>query len=238
MNEITTDREPVRVSLREIREATFRALSAARASSGEAAIAARMVLDAELNSKAGIEAALRDLESGAWVREGIHISKSDSPVADTLRLSAGSSRLLQHAPLAVDLAAAEVDLGGVFVPIAVAGIPCLDALLSGVAESRGSSVGVLVCQPGQSPAVRVATADGSLGSGQLVGESENQRVDDHEEGLLFAAPAPQSWRDSVRTWINAEERADRRSAAARDGCLINAEQWSSIYAASRRYLVG
>lgn len=79
--------------------------------------------------------------------------------------------------------------------------------------------------------MRVATADGSLRSGQLVGESENQRVDDDEEGLLFAAPAPQSWRDSVRTWINAEERADRRSAAARDGCLINAEQRSSIYAA-------
>lgn len=238
MNEFTTDRASTRVSLREIREATFRALSAAGASSGEAATAARMVLDAELNGKAGIEAVLRDLESGAWVREGIHISESDSPVADTLRLSAGTNRLLQHTPLAVDLAASEVDLGGVFVPIAVAGIPCLDTLLLCVAESRGSSVGVLVCRPGQSPAVRVATADGSLGSGQLVDGSENQYLEDHEEGLLFTAPAPQSWRDSVRTWVNAEERADRRSAAASDGCLVDAEQWSSIYAAARRYLVG
>lgn len=240
---------PVRVSLREVRECSFRALSAAGASHGEAWAAARMVVDAELQGHQGIEVLIADLERGRWPRVGVDLAEPGGAEMAVTRLgTAASTRVLRHAPLAVALAVAELDSGVVFVPGELPGMAVLDAVLLEVAAARGCSVGVLRSGSSDGAAFRVALPDGSLGSGSLPDRATNDAVrddirvdavqDSDEDGLWVLAPTPQGLQGSPgTTWVSAQERSDRRASAARDGCLVDAASWSRLYAASRHYLV-
>lgn len=240
---------PVRVSLREIRECSFRALSAAGASHGEAWTAARMVLDAELQGNQGVEVLLADLVRGPWPRVGADLAETgDAAVVITRVGDADDNRILRHGPQAVELAAAELGHGAVFVPGELSGTQALDAVLLEAAGARGCSVGVLRRGTGDAAAYRVALADGSLGSGSLPGSTLQEAVSDDirvgavrgsdEEGLWVLAPMPQGLQELAATaWVSGQERTDRRATTARDGCLVDAAAWWALYAASRHYLV-
>lgn len=227
--------ESVRVSLREIRESGFRALSAAGASHGEAWTAARMVLDAELQGGLGIEVLLADLERGRWPQDGVDLVETEAEPLPVTRLgTAQSNRLLRHGPLAVIVATAEPGSGGVFVPGALPGLSCLEAVLLEAALGQQQAVGVLRTGAGRDGAYRVALSDGSLGSGR----TDAGGPDITQEGLWVVAPSPQALLDGPHlTWVSAQERADRRAEAARNGCLVEATAWRRLYAESRRYLV-
>lgn len=237
-----------RVSLREIREASFRALSAAGASHGEA-WTARMVLDAELQGEGGVDVLLDDLDRGRWPREGVDLAETGSSQRPVTRLGdAQSNRLLRHGPLAVNLAVAEPGRGGVFVPGEVSGLSCLDAVLVEAALEQQRAVAVVSLGPGGAGTCRVSLSDGALGSGRL--DDRGQEGTQHEDillvteavhgekGVWVVAPPPEAVLDlPALTWVSAAQRADRRAAAARDGCLVDAAAWDRLYAASRRYLV-
>lgn len=254
--QMTTDRaggtEPVpalaRVSLREIREASFRALSAAGASHGEAWTAARMVLDAELQGEHGVEVLLGDVERGRWPKEGVDLAEMGSSERPVTRLGGvQSNRLLRHGPLAVNLAVAEPG-HGVFMPGELPGLSCLDAVLLETALEQQHAIGVLRLGHGGASTCRVALDDGALGSGRLDErglegiEYEDLRLVTEsvgaEQGVWVIAPPPRAVLDlPALTWVSAAQRADRRAAAARDGCLVDAVAWRCLYAASRHYLV-
>lgn len=239
---------PVRVSLREIRECSFRALSAAGASHGEAWAAARMVLDAELQDHRGIEVLTADLERGPWPRVAIDLAETGAADAVVTRMgSADGNRVLRHGPLAVELAAAELGRGAVFVPGVLPGMAVLDAVLL-EAAAAGCPVGVLSPGADDGTAYRVALPDGSLGSGSLPSSTLHEAARDDirmhavrasdEDGLWVLAPMPLGVQElSGTTWLSGQGRTDRRAAAARDGCLVDARSWRGLYAASRHYLV-
>ena len=250
----STAKAQVRVSLREIRECTFRALSAHGASHGEAASAARLVVDAELQGLRGIRVVLADLERERWGQEAVRIT--DGPT-ETHTTSGGESkgpvvlgdrdgnRLLRHLPLAAHLAAAEPDRG-VYVPGDMPEIACADAALIEVAEAVGRPIGLVHVSRGVQAAFRVALVDGSLGSGVAQtltewGGHDLSALTDHDptaDGVwLFVAADADAKTEQDLTWVSASERADARASAASEGRLITGDAWWALYAASRRYLV-
>ncbi len=244
----------VRVSLREIRECTFRALSAHGASHGEAATAARLVVDAELQGLRGIRVVLADLERERWAKEAVCITDSASETqADSRSESTGpivlgdqgGNRLLRHLPLAAHLAAAEPGRG-VYVPGDMSEVACVDAVLIEVAEAVGRPIGLVQVSRGDHSAFRLALADGSLGSGAVQaltewGGDDLSALTDHDPGAdgvwLFVAADADAKTGQNLTWASAHTRRDARACAASEGRLITADAWWALYAASRRYLV-
>lgn len=237
----------VRVSLREIRECTFRALSAHGASPGEAATAARMVVDAELQGHRGIRVVLSDLGRTRWQQQSVQITDtSHEPNAPVLLGDRRTNQLLRHVPLAVHLTAAEPGRA-VFVPWDLVGIVCVDAVMLEVAEASDCPVVLVRRSEGRNTEARVARADGSLGTGTGAGvfkwaggDIGSAAADDlGADGVwLFVPVAGNVHVPAGLTWVSAQERIDARAAAAREGRLITGEAWWALYAASRRYLVG
>ncbi len=237
----------VRVSLREIRECTFRALSAHGASQGEASTAARMVVDAELQGYRGIRLVLSDLQRDPWPREGIQVSDSQQGLGGSVVLGdRASNRLLRHVPLAAHLAAAEPGRG-VYVPGAMVGVACAEAALLEVAEATQRPAALVPVLPGGDGASRVALADGSLGTGMTKDLLERAGIhlddtldaDTGSGGVwLFSYEDPSAHDAPDLTWVSASERMATRASAAHEGPLITATAWWALYAASRRYLVG
>jgi len=244
----------VRVSLREIRECTFRALSAHGASHGEAATAARMVVDAELQGHRGIYEVLRDLDRDPWAKEAVRITDGGSePRAGSGTESKGpvvlgdqdGNRLLRHLPLAAHLAAAEPGRG-VYVPGEITEIGCVDAVLIEVAAAVERPIGLVQVGRGDQTALRLALADGSLGSGAVQvlaewGGDDLNALTRHDPGAdgvwLLAGTDADAKTEQGLTWVSARDRADARAAAASEGRLITGDAWWALYAASRRYLV-
>lgn len=237
----------VRVSLREIRECTFRALSAHGASHGEASTAARMVVDAELQGHCGIRLVLSDLQRDPWPRGGVRLSDSHHGSGGSVVLGDHTSnRLLRHLPLAAHLAAAE-PRRDVHVPGDMAGVACLDTVLLEAAEATQRPVGLVHISPRDHTVSRVALPDGSLGSGiaeTLIEYAGDDLRDAAEKGTagrgswLFV-PSGNSVRAAPGlTWVSAHERADARAAAALEGRWITTTAWWALYHASHRYLVG
>lgn len=238
----------VRVSLREIRECTFRALSAHGASHGEASTAARMVLDAELQGHRGIGVVLSDLQRDAWSRDSVQIIDSGPGDRDGGAVVLGdpaSNRLLRHAPLAAHLAAAETGRA-VYVPGEMVGFSCLDAVLLEVAAATQRPAWLIEPPQQDSSASRVALPDGSLGRGmsQLLADWAGYDLpagveeDTGAAGIwLLSSPTVGKPEAPDLTWVSASERVEARSSAAREGRLITASTWWALYAAARRYLV-
>lgn len=244
----------MRVSLREIRESTFRALSAHGASHGEAATAARMVVDAELQGRCGIYEVLRDLERGPWAREAVRITdgagktlagSGSEPHAPVVLGDQADNRLLRHLPLAAHLAAAEPGRG-VYVPGNMTEIACVDVVLLEVAEAVGRPIGLVQVSQRDHAALRVALADGSLGRGtgqaltEWGGDDLNAVTHDDSaaDGVWLFVPADADAETARNlTWVSAHERANARASAASEGRLITSSAWWALYAASRRYLV-
>lgn len=236
----------VRVSLREIRECVFRALSAHGASPGEAATAAAMVVDAELQGHRGIHVVLRDLERGRWEQGAVQIADPGSEAQARVVLGDPTgNRPLRHLPLGAHLAAAEPGRD-VYVPGDMADSACLDVVLLEVAQATERPVALVQVPQGRRTEFRVALADGSLGHGRAEGLAEWGAEDigtavDHgcaADGVwLFVPATPSAQASPDLTWVSAPARAQARASAARAGRLITAEPWWALYEASRRYLV-
>ena len=258
----TTPVRESRVSLRDVREATTRALVAHGASHGEAQTAAAMVLEAELADGSGLAALIEDLTREPWSRTPITTTTTTTTTtvppppgreADrTTSLVLGSAtvnRLLREAPLAVELIAGDPDLGVVAVPCSVASASLLDAVMIEVAVTSGVEVAVLVCAaPG--PVATRSTQDGTPSWGELrvAGPDGSVRI-----SSLSAWPS--AWRDvldgpgivAVRALdrpdeltgreVTAEDRVRVRVRAAEQGLSVQTEIWRQVYDASRRYLV-
>lgn len=93
---------PIRVTLREIREVSWRALLSSGLSAGEAATAADLVTAMELHEGTGLRALDEQLRSGAPGRVSINVTRDA-----VIRLDDPAERnCLLLAPLAVDLALA------------------------------------------------------------------------------------------------------------------------------------
>ncbi|MDN5803500.1 MAG: hypothetical protein L0H26_02775 [Microlunatus sp.] len=230
----------MRASLRDVREAAFRALSAHGASRGEARAAAEMVLDAEVVHGVGLAALVDDLEREPWNRTPVEIAPVTGPgdggePAATGRFVLGSAslnRLLREGPLAVELLAGDSDVRAVGVPCAVAAPSLLDELTLEIARISGTDVTVVI---GGSPSqLRVATPDGD------VGVSTAQLPSALRE--LLVVPGMLAVRDVERvdlalSWVTSRDRVRARAAAAERGMTVEADLWRRVYDASRRYLV-
>lgn len=200
----------------------------------------------ELQGSWGIEVLLADLERGRWPRTAVGLVETGSPEQSVTRLGAAeSNRLLRQGPLAVSLVVAEPGRGGVFVPGELPGLSALEAVLLEAARDLPHAVSAM--QPGPGGGVwRVALSDGSLGSGRVdeagsdgaTGDERIGGLGGPEAGVWLLVPAPQALLDSpALTWVSAQQRAERRAEAAREGCFVEAAAWDRLYAASRHYLV-
>lgn len=112
-------RQTVRVSLREIRECAFRALTAHGASHGEAWTAARLVLHASVLDVSAIGVLVADLAQPMWSRT----PQTAAPGRSERDLCLGTyatNRVLREGPLAIDTVCGEDGLNSVAAPCAVA----------------------------------------------------------------------------------------------------------------------
>lgn len=239
------------VSLREINDATLRALKTHGASHGEAATAARMVVEAEIIEGSGLNAVLDDLAREPWSSSPVQITPlSEVPEAHTVVFgSASSNRLLREGPLTAGLVAGDSEVDVVGARGAVVGLALLDPVLLEIARTDGSAIAVVVCTTawsasgiapagatGLSAHVRLAQPDGEL----LIAV-----LDDVPALCLRVLDGPGVLAlrdltllgDRVPNWIPAADRADLRARAAADGLAVDTEVWQAVRVVAHRYLV-
>ncbi|MDN5767944.1 MAG: hypothetical protein L0H96_10110 [Humibacillus sp.] len=247
----TTSASSTRVSLRDLSEAAFRALTAHGASHGEARAAARMVLQAELHGGGGLAALRDDLAAQPWSRTPVEIVETadgpnHQPGAVELR-SPGGNRLLREAPLAVELVASGGEERVVTAHCAVAGTALLDAVLLEAARVSGNAVALVIgsatgsdgtgrgaTQP--SAQVRLARPDGSLGFGILSQLPTAWPPAAEGEGVVALRELEQLGGLDL-SWTSANDLTQARAEAAAVGVTVDATAWNTVYTASRRYLV-
>ncbi|MEO7129781.1 MAG: hypothetical protein ABIZ07_00195 [Dermatophilaceae bacterium] len=252
-----TTTNTTRVSLRDISEAAFRGLTAHGASHGEARMASRMVLQAELMGGGGLAALRDDLAGQPWNRTPVEVSAAPLGTADgagkfVLR-SPDGNRLLREAPLAVELVASGGDAHAVGVPTDVAGTALLDAVSLEIAEASGTGVAVIIC-PSPQPGAETAPGGSSEGSVPETGQLRWARPDG-SMGVGTIKSLPIAWQhlldgpgvlalrdtealgDVELSWISAEDRAGIRAQAASGGVPVDTDLWQTVYGAARRYLV-
>lgn len=230
----------VRLSVREIRETTWRALFAAGVSSGEAAIAASAVTFSEvqlgrgLSSVAGALKALGTTHAPATVVPG-QVDVVDDPA---------NRGLLMLAPLGLGLAAARPASSPVFLP-SLAWNPVLagfliqhcgpqtpaffafevneDELARGIKAAPDRSVTIL--SPDDTHVI--AQQNPQLTS-RLVGLTQGVLLTTDFNGLNGADMPP----------THSYELLDsQQRRALRDGLHVDRELWAPVYAASERFLV-
>lgn len=243
---------PVRVSLREIRECAFRALSAHGASHGEAWTASRLVLEASVLDVSAIGALVDDLAQAPWSRT--HQKAAAGYGKDDLCLgSYAINRVLREGPLAIDLVCGETDLNSVAAPCAVAAPSIVDMLLLELAVVRGLDVSAVVSvgtttgesagTSGSSSAqtlLRVARPDGALGVAHLEPGTQQfpelSGLGENHVGVLGLGHDPRASEFKL-SWITPDERTAARAKIAAHGLEVPHELWAGVYVASRRYLV-
>jgi hypothetical protein len=253
----TTSSYTTRVSLRDLSEAAFRALMAHGASHGEARVAARMVLQAELNGGGGLAALREDLAAAPWSRTPVDVveaadGSTTKPGTVELR-SPGGNRLMREGPLAIELVASGGDEDVVNVHCAVAGSAVLDAVLLDSARVSGAAVAVVIrSTPEQGSAdelegvgrrtaqpsvhLRLARPDGSLGVGTLTHLPAGFLPPAGGAGIVVLHDVEQCGEYDV-SWSSADDLAQARTDAASTGLRVDAAGWENVYGASRRYLV-
>lgn len=246
MTTLLTSEAPTRVervSIRDIRESSYRALVAHGASHGEAATAADQVLHAELHSGSGLTALLADLAMPAWPQTGMTLTQPAA--ASSLEVSvvsgAGRGNLLRAGCLLTDLAASRPDPARVVCSPDITTVDAtIDFLLLEAASLTGQAVAaVLVTEDGRPGIARVGDPAG--GAGPI---DEADVLSDHIHDAL-RRPLPTGGVAILRAsklkpgpgWVTADAYASRRREAAAAGVLVDADAWPVTYAAARGFLV-
>lgn len=226
--------DTTRISLRDLSEATFRALMAHGASNGEARVAARTVLLAQFTGGDGVGAVLADLAGPVWSRSSVSLSRESGVVSLG---SLAENRLLREVPLAVELVASG-DEEVVQVVCDVVEPALVDAVLLEAARVSGAPIAaVVMCSAdGTGHELRVARPDGRLGLATLhslpnVWESRPQ-----SQGVVVLRDVDVLG-EAVLKWNSARGRAEARAEAAKFGLSVDAPAWRKAYAAAREYLV-
>lgn len=237
----THDGRTHRVAVREIREAAWRALYAAGASAGEAAVAAGAVAFTEVLSGRGLQALLTELPAVPSTRMSVGVRSSDD--VDVLD-DAAQRGLLLLAPLAVGLAVARPLSPPVLMPRVtwhpvLAGLlaphcrPAEPALVALEIADDGKPVQGLRVWPDRS--VEVLGREDNNQLQQLDVRSAKSKVATGRGVLLMTAMGRASTGRPVA--FPADTVAARQQQAYTDGVLVDADLWSAVEAAAGRYLV-
>lgn len=229
----------VRVSIREIREYSYRALLAHGASAGEAAHAAELVLHAELYDGCGLAGLLEDLSRGPWPEAGLP-AFSRAPGTAALELSCGTrSGELRAGPPIIDLAAGSA---GVPVLVSAEALPS-STLLEGALLDAAAATRAWVCVAARASTgalvVRVATPQGDLGTGELPARAlpDLERLARPAATVVLAGPEAEMSHAAGLTWRDADARARRRRQAAFTGVRLDRDLWTEVAAHARLFLV-
>lgn len=243
-----------RISIRDLSEATFRALTAHGASSGEARAGARMILHAEFVGGAGLAALGAELRSQPWSPNPVEVVVSGdatdaSSTVVALRTD-GGNRLLREGHLAIELVTSGGSENIAVVECVVTGASVLDAVLLEAARVTGTAVAIVVwgnSEPGSvdeaagySSAglsrLRVAHPDGSLGEGAAPRLPGVWVPPQQGTGMAALRDIAQLGEIDLG-WTTAADFAQARATAAAIGITVDTSAWREIYAASRQYLV-
>ncbi len=237
----TRDGRAHRASVREIREATWRALYASGASAGEATVAAAAVAFTEVLTGRGLEALVAELPTVPTGRTPVALRSSD----DVHILDDPAHRgLLLLAPLAIGLAVTRllsppVLLPGVLWHPVLAGLlvrhcrPAEPALVALELDDDGQLGQGLRVWPDRS--VEVFTADDKALLQQLDVRSGQAKGSTGRGVLLMTTtgrPAP-----GLTVTFPAETVVARQQTAFTDGVLVEADLWSAVDVAAARYFV-
>lgn len=234
---LSTGRKRTRVAIREVREASFRALVAVGASNAEAKVAAEQVLHTELHRGSGLSVLLEDLASGPWVRAGLACSRDESGERPVLRVTgAGRPGALRQGAMLVELLAAEAVANVVVVSDGLAALsPLLDEPLIRAAQATGYWV-VATDRTATSTQYRVAAPDGGIAAADVANSGDPQRDQSHvPNGVsLFRRDLQPDWSS---TWLTAATQRSTRATAAQHGVSVDTAVWTAVKTAAAAYLV-
>ena len=226
-----------RVAIREVHEATFRALVATGASNAEARVAAEQVLHTELHRGSGLIALLDEVAGGSWVRTGLTCSRAASAAPTILRVTGqGRPGALRQGSLLIDLLAAESDRTAIVVSDGLTALsPLLDEPLTRAARAAGCWV-VAADRSALSTHLRVAAPDGGIGVGAVTSAGSLDSDMSHVPlgvSLTFREQLP-PW---DITWLMDAAQRATRSAAAQHGLMVDTVVWADVKAIANAYLV-
>lgn len=231
----TSSSDPtVRLALREVREAAFRALVTRGASSSEAQSAARQVLFAEMHRGTGMRALMWWLRERSWEPEPLAYVRSD--LGSGVRYEMGQDAPcdpLMHGALLVDVASTRVG-SEVLCHTVADRAHLLDEALLSAASSSGLTV--VHRQAGDRNRTTFATPTGDLGHGfSTAGAGAPHLAPSSGFGSRFytADTAP----PGVFVTSTAADRDLRKSQLAHDGLHVDALTWAEIRAVAAGYLV-
>lgn len=224
----------VRLAMREVREAAYRALVARGANNSEAQAAARQVLFAEVHHGTGLEALCAWLRDGSWAPKPLEYTRSTSPNGLSYVVGPGTRcNALVQGVLLVDVAS--TGAGSEVLCNAVENESHLldEALLN---AALGSGLTVVHRSAGDRNQTTFATPEGDLGIGfSTAGQSAPHTAPAAGYGSRFytADNAP----EGVFIVSTAAERALKRSETAHDGIHVNATTWAEVRTVAAAYLV-
>lgn len=226
----------IRVAVREIREATYRALIAAGASAGEAATAAALALHTEMHCGAGITAVLHELPR---VPRGRIPLGRDRKHRDRLIDPAGRGPLLRL-PAATDLAVAT---GQPLFLTEMAWNPVIPAALHRTCTEQGVVLAAAeITHTGAIGGVAIGYPDGSAdrapgppaATALLNSIGHHQALDVSMTAGVLLIPGSHG----PRTGRQSAADLHRRTAAAfAGGVQVDAAGWAALYAAAGLFLV-
>ncbi|MBP0460244.1 hypothetical protein [Streptomyces montanisoli] len=234
-----------RVAVREVREAAFRAVVAAGASSGEAAAAADLVVLGEVLDGTGVFALADELDRVPRGRRPLACRDSAGSTVVVLHDPAGRGPLLLGPP-AADLAAAASR------PVLLPGAwtPSVEWIIIGATARTGTPLlATRVRADGSPGACALATADGTvyradrpgaLGgrlTGRTADDPEQHRADLPGEGVLLSRWDGAPPKPGVPPARTPQQQHERFAAAMEHGLRVASGPWSTVYGASRDYLV-
>lgn len=233
-----TPLRPIRVTLREIREVSWRALLSSGLSAGEAATAANLVTAMELHEGTGLRALDEQLRSGVPGRVSINVTRDA-----VIRLDDPAERnCILLAPLAIDLALAT-------------GKPVMTASNKLDAAYEWYCVDAFTTNQ---PAVALleVSAHAAIGSASTIGGATLQRSIDMATlietdpslahsisessalgGGVLVHPLPQAPGATGVEVSTLDARTQRRRAALSLGIFIDAHVWRQALDASHNFLV-
>ncbi|QNE14469.1 hypothetical protein [Pseudarthrobacter sp. NBSH8] len=224
----------VRLAMREVREAAYRALMARGASNSEAQAAARQVLFAEMHHGTGLQALSSWLRDKSWAPKPLDYTKSTTPAGLSYLVGPGAPcNALVHGVLLVDVAS--TGAGSEVLCNAVENESHLldEALLN---AALGSGLTVVHRTAGDRNQTTFATPAGDLGIGfSTPGQSAPHTAPATGYGSRFytANNAP----EGVFIVSTASERTLKRTETARDGIHVNAKTWAEVRTVAAAYLV-
>lgn len=237
MSPAQAEQATTRVTLREIRERSFRALRTAGAGCAEARIAAEQILFAELHHGTGLTEVLAELSAGPWGRTELLIEPEELPERFRVR-STGEGRIsaLRHGASLIELIAAEpqtsVLLQDGLTPLS----GLLDEPLTRVAPIVGNPVSAWELAP-HTTRIRTALPDGTLGFGVADPQGATaEALHGQPVGTVMLHTSPQTPPGEI-TWLSADQQQARRRAAATEGITVNTSIWKKLGAMAQNFLV-